>query len=329
MKFYIYLIFMLFGALGSARGEHEDIESLRQHYQQLFEYDPASDDAILQFYERMGSVDERTVEHIQKEIALNDQVITRQVVSYIYSRSMIYSKSLPGMGPDNNEQVKAEYDALRAISELKPFLLNHLYSERPHYKICEVISVLYGDDEVVVGILVELGLKNEILLRKILEGIVAAGLRNDKTDALALKAISSENISLMSIASDYYTQFPSPLALPYLIGHLRRPANELSLRMDDSNVNQFYVPPAIEAFTKKVNADLAGKYIEGSLVRGDALRFGIIVALLAYDKNELEVFKEEILKAQDKVSFGPLSQGRYDALVGVFNKGVVSKRVTH
>ncbi len=50
-------------------------------------------------------------------------------------------------------------------------------------------------------------------------------------------------------------------------------------------------------------------------VRWDGWRFGMVMALQAYDNKDLAGYADDIIQAKNIVAFGPISQGHYDFLV--------------
>lgn len=297
MKHFIVTIFLLASTICGAGVERGDLEAKRHYYQNLFTVDPKNVDTIAQFLESLTQYDEGMHQHIREAVALNDDVINRGLIAYIYWRAVPFSAHWPFTKPD-----QGLFDKLRMIEGLKSFLLTHLDDRKPHFRIFEVISNLYRNDEEVIDKLIEMASKNELLLGKVLNGLVAAGLYSEKIAPLALKAISSDDKNLISVALDYLRQSPLPDALPHLIHNLQRP---------DSDWDRVYIPPDIEAITDAGHADKE-VYIGSPW---DGWRFGVVAALLAYDKNELAAFSDDIFNAKNKVTFGPISQGHYEFLV--------------
>lgn len=153
----------------------------------------------------------------------------------------------------------------------------------------------------IVNQLIEIGSNNDQMLEKVLGGFLAAGLHNEKIDNLVLTAVSSDDKNKIAVAAKYIRRFPLPDALPNLIHNLQRP---------DSDWENARTSEDVEARTDEGRND---KEVSGG--PWDGWRFGIVVALLSYEKEDLAVFAKDIFNVKDKVTFGPISQGRYEFLV--------------
>lgn len=296
MKYLFVPILLLLSAFCSAEDVNADLESKRHYYQNRFAVDQQNVDAIAQFLESLTIYDQEVHQSIRDAIVLNDEVINRELITYIYWRATPFSAHWPFTRPDQEL-----FEKLRTIDGIKSFLISQVKGNEPHYRIFSVVAVLYGDDKDIVNQLIEIGSNNDQMLEKVLGGFLAAGLHNEKIDLLVLKAISSDDRNKIAVAADYLRQFPLPDALPHLIHNLQRP---------DSDWEYARTPEDVEA---KKDVCCTDKEVSGG--PWDSWRFGIVAALLAYDKNELMMFAKDIFNAKDKVTFGPISQGHYEFLV--------------
>lgn len=309
MKNKLLSVLMLMSTVCAAENECADMESKRHYYRSLFQT-PTNANSLAEIYPGISQYDKRLEQYIREAIALNDEAINRELVGYLSRWAHPFTAQWPFNKVDH-----AKLDRLKTIEELKPFLLDRLYDSKPHYEICFVLSIFYKNDEEVSNRLIEIGKRNDHLLQKVLIGFWQSGYYNDKLDPLIMRAISSDSLSLVTAAATYLKEHPVQFALPYLIQYLQRPVSELEFNGVMTWSCYIYVPPDIQA---ALSAGFAAAGV-GRAEYEDAWRSGIIDAIVKYSNNDIATYSEEILNAKDKVTFGPLSQGLYDALVGRLN----------
>lgn len=311
MKLIIFLILLLLSALCSAEDVTAALESTRRNYVNLFTVDSHNMDTMAPFLESLMKFDEGVRQNIREAIMLNDEVINRELITYLYWRTVPFSSHWPFARPDQEL-----YDELRTIDGIKSFLICQINVNMLHHRLLFVIAVLYRDDMDIVNQLIGIGSNNDQMLEKVLGGLLAADLHNEKIDHLVLTAISSDDKNKIAVAAKYIRRFPLPDALPYLIHNLQRP---------DSDWENARTSKDVEAGTDEGRND---KEVSGG--PWDGWRFGIVAALLSYKKEDLAVFAKDIFNAKDKVTFGPISQGHYEFLVRELKAlELERKRVAH
>ena len=308
VKKWMALVVLLAGAVCRAATDGAEMEARRLHFQRLFEVDATDYDAMERLYARAEQDGESIAQQIREAIAINDEEINRQVITYVFWRAMPFDVRLPFAKPEEDPKVQASYDQLRWIEGLKPFLLGHLADSKPQRKIIFIVALLYKDDAQVVEQLIGMATANESLVADVLTSLVMAGISHPEIEPLVSQAISGEDPDPASAAAAYLRQFPMPAALPHVVRQLRRPDSDL----DSATCrDQFIAPPE----TNATNEACRSEKKQEDEVRWDGWRFGMVMALQAYDNNDLARHADDIIHAKDYVRFGPISQCHYDFLV--------------
>lgn len=308
MKKWITPVILLACVMRFAEADEGEVEVQRQHFQRLFEVDETDHDAMGRFLTRTEQDGEAVVQQIREAIAINDEEINRHFISYVFWRAIPFDVRLPFAKPEDNPQVQTWYDQLRWTEGLKSFLLGRLTESQPSRKIIFTVALLYKDDEQVVEQLIGMASANQSLIEDVLTALVMAGISCPGAEPLVTNAISGEDPAPASAAAAYVRQFPVLAALPHVVRQLRRPDSDLDSAKDRNRI----------VVSKETNANPEACFSEEQQeedVRWDGWRFGMVMALQAYDNKDLAGYADDIIQAKNIVAFGPISQGHYDFLV--------------
>lgn len=301
---------MLMSTLCAAGNEDSGIEYTRHYFQDLFQM-PTNANSLAEMYPSIGQLDERLEQSIRDAIALNDVEIDRQLIGYLSRWVQPFTVHWPFNAVDDKH-----LERLKNIVELHPFLLSKLNDSKPHYEIYSLLSIVYNEDESVMGQLIEMGKTDDALLHKVIVGAWQSGYYSDKFEVLILKAITSDSPKLITAAATYLKEHPLASALPYLIRHLPRSITESDFQDVMARSGYFYVPPAN-------HAALVDGFAAAGIGRTeyeDAWRSDVIGAILKYLDYDIAQYSEEILNAKENATFGPMSQSLYLELVEKIEK---------
>jgi hypothetical protein len=263
-------------------------------------------DMMEAFYRGDFISDEKMTVCIRDAIAINDDTINRQLITYIYWKVLPYFDNRTHDRPERKTILPLE-----SIETLKPFLIERLHDSKPHHRLYEILLVLYKNDKNIIDILISIAKQNDQILGSVINACLSAGIYNNDADDLVVLAIASEFASVSSVAAYYLQRRPVRAALPHLVSQLCRLDSEVDYSLAQVMSEYFYVEPEIILLMEAAFADDKIQY------HIDDWRVKIIEAIMKYDPIEISQYASSIMSVRSIVDMGPASSRSYERLISL------------
>lgn len=222
---------------------------------------------------------------ISESIKQKDPTVDEKIIECLYWEAFKNSKALSGINGDAGNAANECFEI-----DIKPFVLRKLQEESPPDKTYKVAGVFCGDDEEVIGLLVQHSQKDNDRLANVIGAFVAGGVDHEKAKNIILLSLASKEQHIILLATQYLQQYPIPEALPLLIKQYQC-SNE-SLNFD----------PKVRDRNSDIWRSLVGKTI------------------LKYKKEEIIPFSEQIQYVSNSIDLGRASSrvhGKLERICGI------------